>query len=446
MRLSKALVACLLLTAACSRPPATTQAVETPSSILFGGARIIPGDGSPPLENVEFLVENARIASIGHPGDIAALPGTVRVDLTGKTVMPALVDTHTHLGWAIIKTGRIDKDSYSKDNLIDHLHRLAYYGVAATQSMGIDPGETPYEVRANPVPDAALFHTAGRGMGRPNAGPGQPYWKPVAYGIDSEADGRKAVQELAAKKVDWVKIWVDDRNGTVPKLTPPLYRAIIDEAHKHDLRVVAHIFYLDDAKELLRAGIDGFAHGIRDKDIDDEFMKLIKERPNVFVIPNLPDIGSGLQDPAWIGETVPAAEVKKLTDALQNRSPADVKKAADFFGVQARNLKKLNDAGVRIGFGTDSGTTVGWTDHEELADMVMAGMTPAQVITAATKTSAGILKMDQLGTVAPGKSADFIVLDANPLDNITNTRKIAKVYLRGKEVDRAALKAGFVGP
>lgn len=443
MRLSTILAGCLLLTAACSRQ--ATQAPES-SATLFEGARLITGDGSAPIEDSAFLIENAKITAVGRKGDIMAPTGAARVDLTGKTVMPALVDTHTHLGWAVIKTGRIDKDTYTKENLIDHLHRLAYYGVAATQSMGIDPGETPYEVRANPIPDAALFHTAGRGMGRPNAGPGQPYWKPVAYGIDTEADGRKAVQELADKKVDWVKIWVDDRNGTVPKLTPPLYRAIIDEAHKHDLRVVAHIYYLADAKELLRAGIDGFAHGVRDKDIDDEFLKLITDRPTVFVIPNLPDIGTGLQDPAWLGETVPAPEVKRLTEAFRNRSAADAKKATDFFAVQARNLKKLNDAGARIGFGTDSGTTVGWTDHEELADMVTAGMTPNQVITAATKTSAGILKMDQLGTVAAGKSADFIVLDANPLDNIANTRKISKVYLRGKEVDRADLKAGFLAP
>jgi len=435
------LAAALLILAGCSAPKP-----ETPSATVFEGARLITGDGSTPVENSAFVIENAKITVVGRKGEVTAPAGAARVDLTGKTVMPALVDDHTHLGWAVIKTGRIDKDSYTKDNLIDHLHRLAYYGVAATQSMGIDPGETPYEVRANPVPDAALFHTAGRGMGRPNAGPGQAYWKPVAYSIDSEADGRKAVQELADKKVDWVKIWVDDRNGTVPKLTPPLYRAIIDEAHKHDLRVVAHIYYLADAKELLRAGIDGFAHGIRDKDIDDEFMKLIKERPNVFVIPNLPDIGSGLQDPAFLGETVPASEIKKLTDAFQNRSSEDKKKATDFFAVQARNLKKLNDAGVRIGFGTDSGVTVGWTDHEELADMVTAGMTPAQVITAATKTAAEILKMDQLGTVAAGKSADFVVLDANPLENITNSRKISKVYLRGKEVDRAGLKAGFLAP
>jgi imidazolonepropionase-like amidohydrolase len=149
----------------------------------------------------------------------------------------------------------------------------------------------------------------------------------------------------------------------------------------------------------------------------------------------LPDIGTALKDKAWLQETVPASEVAKMQEPNQQ--------ALDFFGVQARNLKKLSDAGVRIGFGTDSSNGVGWTDHEELTDMVMAGMTPAQVIVAATKTSAEILKLDQLGMVAPGKSADFIVLDANPLDNITNTRRIVKVYLRGKEVDRVALSASF---
>jgi imidazolonepropionase-like amidohydrolase len=436
-----ALVCLLLGLAACSSKTELSPAAGGP--VLFEGARLIAGDGGVPIEDSAFVIENNKFTMVGKKGQLQVPAGASRVDLTGKTVMPALIDTHTHLGWQIVKTGQMGADTYSRENLIDHLHRLAYYGVAATQSMGIDPGETPYQVRAEPIADAALFLTSGRGMGRPKAGPGREYWQPVAYGIDTEADGRKAVQELAAKKVDWVKIWVDDRNGTVPKLTPPLYRAIIDEAHKHDLRVVAHIYYLADAKELLRAGIDGFAHGVRDKDIDDEFVRMMKERPNVFVIPNLPDIGTALQDPAWLSETVPAAEVKKMQDALASRTPDAVKKANDFYGVQARNLKRLYDAGVRTGFGTDSSTGVGWTDHEELSDMVMAGLTPAQVIVAATKTSAGILKLDQLGTVEPGKSADFIVLDANPLDNIANTRRIAKVYLRGKQVDRAALKASW---
>jgi hypothetical protein len=163
MRLSQILAfSLLLMLVGCS----ATKQEATPSATLFEGARLISGDGSAPVENSAFVIENAKITAVGRKGEIAAPAGAAHVDLTGKTVMPALVDTHTHLGWAIIKTGRIDKDTYSKDNLIDHLHRLAYYGVAATQSMGIDPGETPFEVRANPVPDAALFHTAGRGMGR----------------------------------------------------------------------------------------------------------------------------------------------------------------------------------------------------------------------------------------------------------------------------------------
>jgi imidazolonepropionase-like amidohydrolase len=268
----------------------------------------------------------------------------------------------------------------------------------------------------------------------------------VAYGITTEAEARKAVQELAAKKVDIVKIWVDDRNGTVKKLPPPLYRAIIDEAHKHNLRAAAHIFYLEDAKDLLRAGIDGFTHGVRDRDVDDEFIQLLKARRNVFITPNLPDRGATAEDFAFMSETVPADRVKQIREGQEKRSAEEEKRARAFFDLQSRNLAKVNAAGARIALGTDSGTTIGWDAHQELTDMAAAGMTPAQVIVAATKTAAEILKLDQLGTIAAGKSADFIVLDANPLDNIDNTRKIAKVYLRGKELDRAAMRVKWTAP
>jgi len=424
----------------------TASAQSLAGAVLFEGARLIVGDGSPPIESSAFLVEHNRFTRVGRKGELKLPTGAARVDLSGKTVMPALVDSHTHLGWAVIQTGRMDADTYTRENLIDHLRRCAYYGIAATQSMGIDPGEVPYQVRANPMPDAALFHIAGRGIAMPDAGPGAVYWRPVAYGVETEAAVRTVVRELAARKVDLVKIWVDDRNGTVPKLSPPLYRAVIQEAHKANLRVAAHIYYLADAKELLRSGIDIFAHGIRDQDVDDEVIELFKQHPNVFVIPNLPERETTEDDLRFAAETIPAAEIQKMRDVEAKRNPETAQRAREFFGVQARNLAKLYAAGVRIGFGTDSSSAVGWNAHQELTDMVAAGMAPAQVIVAATKTAAEIMKLDQLGSVAVGKSADFLVLNQIPLDNINNTRRIYKVYLRGKELDRAAMRAGWIKP
>jgi imidazolonepropionase-like amidohydrolase len=394
-------------------------AAQGPQPIFFEGARLIVGDGTPPIENSAILVTAGRITQVGPRGQVG-LPANARtVFLRGKTVMPAIVDTHTHL-------------ATNRESLIDQLQRKAYYGVGVAMSLGQDNTDVAFQVRAETIPNAARFRTAGRGITMPEPGRTEaPYW------ITTVAEGRKAVQELATKKVDLVKIWVDDRNGMYMKLTPELYTAVIDEAHKSGLRVTAHIFTMDDAKGLLRAGIDAFAHGVRDKDVDDEFVAMMKQRQAVVVVPNLPDRGVAT-DLSWLADSVPDAELKTLQAGATDR-PA----VQQTFGIQARNLAKLNAAGVRIALGTDG--NVAWAHHLEMEDMVTAGMTPAQVITAATRNAAELLRVADAGTIAVGKSADFIVLDANPLDDIKNTRKIADVYLRGAAVDRAAMRARWMG-
>jgi imidazolonepropionase-like amidohydrolase len=404
-----------------------------PGPVLFEGARLLTM-ASAPIEDSAFIVDGGRFTAVGTAGTVKAPSKAMVVDLRGKTVIPALVDAHSHLGYTDIRTGVTAAASYTRDNLLDHLHRYAYYGIAATLSLGLDRGELPYDLRASPAPGAALYRTAGRGIAMPNAGPNAAYWRDAAYGVTTEAAARAAVRELAAKRVDVVKIWVDDRNRTVTPLPPSLYRPIIDEAHRRGLRVVAHVYYLADAKELLRAGVDGFAHGIRDLEVDAEIMGLFAERPQVFVIPNLPDTPPSLADLAWLSETLPPRAIEELKKTAVAKPPRP-----RLFEVQTRSLAKLSAVGVRIGFGTDAGVGApyGYSAHTELADMVAAGMTPADVIMAATRTSAEILGLDRLGTIAAGRSADFIVLDANPLDDITNTRRISRVYLRGREVDRA---------
>jgi len=396
-----------------------TQAPQGTGVTVFEGARLIAGDGAAPIENSAFVVTNNRFTQVGRRGQLKVPAGATRVDLTGKTVMAAIVDTHTHM-------------PVTRDALIDSLQRKAYYGAGVVMSLGQDTGDVAFQVRDEIIPGAARLRTAGRGITMPEPGrTNAPYW------ITTEAEGRKAVQEQAARKVDLIKIWVDDRDGMYKKLTPALYGPIIDEAHKHNIRAIAHVFTLEDGKGLLRAGIDGFAHGIRDKDIDDEIVGLFRQHPNVVLGPNLPDRGVAV-DMSWLSDSIPADELKKLQEAATNR-PA----AQQFFGIQARNLAKLNAAGVKIALGTDG--NIPWAHHVEMEDMVAAGMTPSQVIVAATRSAAEWLHLPDVGTVQAGKSADFLVLDANPLDNITNTRRISAVYLRGSAVDRAGMRAKWMG-
>ncbi len=388
---------------------ALTAIVSAQSVTVFEGGRVIVGDGKV-IDNASVVVTGDRITQVGPAASIKAPAGATRVSLAGKTVMPAIVDTHVHT-------------STTAPELENDLRRRAEFGVSAALSMGLDGTDAPFAQRARVTPGLARLFVAGRGITAPEKGRTDvPYW------ITTPEEGRKAVQENAAKKVDLIKIWVDDRDGKFPKLTPPLYGAVIDEAHRQKLRVSAHIFSLEDAKGLLKAGIDSFAHGIRDRDLDDEAIAMFKARPAVVLIPNMPDRGV-VQDYSWLKGRVADGELQKIQAGATDRP-----QVAATWAIQGRNLKRLSDAGTKITVGTDGNTP--WAPHVEMADMVAAGMTPSQVIVAATRNGAEFLRIANTGTIANGQIADLLVLDANPLDDITNTRKIHAVYLRGAAVPR----------
>jgi len=370
----------------------------------YEGARLIVGDGRV-VENGTLVVDGGRITQAA-----SAPAGAKRVDLKGKTVMPMIIDCHVHL-------------ATTREGLLRDLKARAYWGVSAALSMGLDGFEN-LDVRKQALPGAARFFSAGRGITMPEAGrTTAPFW------VTTAAEGRKAVDEDAARHVDIIKIWVDTRDGKYKKLGPDLYGPIIDEAHKRGLRVIAHLFDLEDAKGLVRAGVDAFAHGVRDKDIDDEFVAMFKAHPNLVLTPNLPERGVKV-DLGWAKAGLSPEDFAKL-----EKTNVDDPKAQAFYGIQARNLARLNAAGARIILGTDGNRP--WGPHEEMQDMVVAGMTPMQVIVAATRSGAEFLRIADAGTLEAGKSADFIVLDANPLDDITNTRRISQVVLRGAAVDRS---------
>ncbi len=396
-----------LVIASCGSPAPTSDAV------VFEGALLIVGDGDAPIENATFVVDGGKFVQVGAANDVEVPAGATHVDLAGRTVMPAIIDTHTHL-------------SEDRDGLIEDLRRRAYFGIGATMSLGRDTGDL--SIRDEDIPGAARFRSAGVGITSPEPGRSEtPYW------VTTEEEARQAVQEQAARKVDFVKIWVDDRDGEYTKLSPELYGAVIDEAHKNGVRVTAHIFNLEDAKGLMLAGIDAFAHGVRDIDVDEAIIELFKERPDFVVVPNLPNRGVAT-DLSWLSNSLPSEQLDKLQAAA-----TDSPEAQAAYAIQARNLARLSAEGVTIAVGSDGNTP--WGPHLEMEDMVAAGMTAAQVIVAATRNSAALLRLADAGTIEAGKRADFLVLEANPLDDITNTRRIAAVYLKGSELDRSAMGA-----
>jgi imidazolonepropionase-like amidohydrolase len=404
------------------------------------------------------LVEGGIITRIGRRGDIAAPAGAVRIDLDGKTVMPAIVSAHVHPGFQRGLT--YSADNFTRETILDDLNRELYFGISTVMSQGIEKGEVMYQIRADQAAGrlgGARLLLAGRGIGAPNAGPGAAAYAGIAYAITTEDQARSAVLELAAKKVDAIKIWVDDRGGRAPSLPIALSRAVIDEGHRLGFKVTAHVFYHKDAVELAAAGINNFAHLVRDTVMSDDLIATMNAK-GIYVMPNIgaPERAIHTTPPAWFEEpylagllrdTEPADVIARVRASFTSRGAATAARNRQNYAILEKSVAKLSAAGARIILGSDTGLEdhfFGYAEQKELELMAQAGMTPAQVIVAATSRPAEFLGLPDRGTLAPGKRADLLVLDANPLDDIRNTRRIAKLYISGKEVDRAALKASLM--
>jgi len=477
-----AIAACVFTAAACSSQVAN-QAEKTTGVTVFEGARLITGDGSAPIEDSAFIVQDSRFFGVGRRGEVQVPAGAARVDLTGKTVMPAKVDVHGHLGYENVVAGTTSKENYTRENLIDHLERYAYLGFSAVISIADlvereimpgdhlnvfqaprDPkmpktgrfpwGDVPFRMQEEVVPNAALFRTAGPGMSWPGAGAGgHPSRNDVMYPVTTEEEARRAVQDYVKNKIAFVKIWVDTRDGKLKTLTPPLYRAIIDEASKHNVPVAAHTVTLADAKELYKAGLVGATHiPVRGGELpDEELLAIIRERvaksdrPIWFNEPgNLVALGPQAWDDPLLWEMLPREQVMaQQGDDFKRMTPKVVERARQTTRETGEAAKALIGAGMKLVYGSDNGSAgrgFGWYEQLKFENWVTMGFTPAEAIVMATRDSAAVGQFNT-GMVAAGKSADFIVLDANPLENIANTRRINRVYLRGQEVDRAGLRA-----
>jgi len=421
-------------------------------AVVYEGGRLIIGDGTAAIESGAFVVQNGHIAAIG--GAVTAPAGATHVNLAGKTVMPAMINVHVHIGYEKYTTW--GAQNYTPENVLDHLQREAFYGTAVTQSVGSSPLEASLQFQREQL--AGKFPPASRflfipGYAPPNGGPDEVLREAtstlhVINEVSTAQEARASIQKMAGKGIKAVKIWVDDRRGTYPKMTPEVYNALIDEAHKHGMLVHAHATTLPDQKAVVRAGADVLVHLVQGEKLDDEYLGLLKQKkPYWATVISLGDPTAVCEHDPFFEQAMPAAVIAKIRATTERRplTPScgpPATNAATREANIAYNFPRMIAAGARVVLGTDTGIHPGHTfgsgEHVEMARWTQLGLTPSQAITAATQRPAELLGLKDIGTLAVGKRASFIVLDANPLDDIHNTRRMSSVYLDGVKFDREA--------
>ena len=449
-----------LATAACA---VSMALFAQPNAVLYEGARLIIGDASAPIESGALLVENGRISAIGARSAVKAPAGAMRVDLTGKTVMPTLNNIHVHMGYEGFVSWSVE--NHTPENVLDHLEREAFYGAGTAMTMGDQPIAFALQFQRGQLagkfpPAARFFFTAG--MAPPGGGPDALLIQGTTplhaiYEVSTPEEAIAAVRKIADAKVGQIKFWVDNRDntrGARKKMPPEVYTPLIAEAHRHGMLVHAHATNLQDQKGVVKAGVDVLVHTVVAEKLDDEFLTLLAEKkPYWAPVMGLAD-RSELCDGSnpFIEQTLPDSvigDVKAGKTWLPSApcSAPPTPQAAQREGNLEYNFPKYIAAGARIVLGTDAGVSAkysyGFAEHHEMGMYVRLGMKPADAIIVSTSRPTEVLRIKDTGTLARGKRADFIVLNANPLGDIRNTREIDSVYLNGVRLDREALRTKF---
>lgn len=418
-------VGCLALLATFGCAPSVPQPV--PGYKAFVGATLIDGTGAEPVTNAVVVARDGRIEAVGSVAAVEIPALAEVIDLAGRTMIPGLINAHGHVG----DTLGLESGHYSEANVRAHLALYASYGVTTVVSLGGDGAEG---ARVRDAEDGDLRHARLRIAG-------------AVVTASSPDEARSQVRANAELGADFIKIRVDDNLGASTKMSPEIYAAVIEAAHANNLPLAAHLFYLDDAKGLLRAGADFIAHSVRDAAVDAELIELLREtgvcysptltrEVSTFVYESEPDF---FTDPFFLAQADSSVLDALRTPEQQQRyrdSPTAPRYKEALRMAQA-NLKALADAGVAIAFGTDSGPPArfqGYFEHMETELMAAAGLSPQQILRSATGVAAACVGLDEVGTIEPGKWADLVVLTADPLRDIANLRTIDSVWIAANRV------------
>ena len=397
----------------------------TPGVTAFVGARLIDGTETEPIESGTIVVRDGRLEAVGPSSEVDIPEDATQLNLVGRTIIPGLINAHGHVG----ETRGLESGQYSADNISRQLGLYARYGVTTVLSLGGDGVEARAVRKAEERP--GLHHARLRFAGIVVSGATVDEVRAV---IDANV-------ELGA---DFIKIRVDDNLGTSTKMSRHIYEAVIERAHEHGLPVAAHIFYLEDAVGLLRAGVDFIAHSVRDVDVDQELIDLLTQQQacycptltrevSTFIYESEPNF---FTDPFFLRDADP--DVPERQQYYLESHGAQAYKVA--LQIAQGNLRRLAGAGVTIAFGTDSGPPArfqGYFEHMEIEMMAASGLSPIQILRAATGDAAACLGLKNIGTLEAGKRADLVVLSANPLQDVRNMRTIESVWVAGNLVPRA---------